>query len=948
MPSVDLPTGTVSFLFTDIEGSTRLLEQDPALLQSAMQRHHALVTAAIEKHHGFVFETVGDAFYAAFLHAVDAVAAAVDAQIALTDEPWDPRAPIKARMAIHTGDVERQGNKYFGASLFRTARLLSTAHGGQTVVSSSTAALVQDALSESTQLQDLGEHRLRDLTRPERIWQLLHPALAARFPPLRSLSILPNNLPTQMTSFVGRDREIHEARRLMSTARLVTFIGTGGAGKTRLATQLGADMLIDFEHGVWFIDLAPLTGSDQVAMAIAASLNMTIPANQPQLATIVAQLSPKHLLLILDNCEHLIDACASAADSLLRGCPQMQILATSREVLGVPGEVSWRIPSLPTPDPRRSLSIEQVSQYAAVRLFIERATAMAPTFAVTNQNAPAVAQICWRLDGIPLAIELAASRVRVLSAEQIAARLDDSFRLLTGGSRTLLPRQQTLRALVDWSHDLLTEREKIVFRRLAAFTGGFGVEAAEVVCSAHGDVDPFDVLDLLTQLVEKSLVLADDHGEEIRYRLLESMRQYAMEKLVASGELATVRERHAAYFVERMEAAEPLVATRERAAVVRRIAADYDNVRAILSASRAALSTGAPRAREVECGLRLVGVLFRYWVVRGAIAEGHAWIDHLLKGQPRHPSVGLVRALNSAGFLTGLSGQPDQARSWLNEAIDVGQAIGDKSEFARALVLHSAFADPSNGAAQHEDWLERGTAIFREIGDVTKLAMTVHEAGVLALHNGDRRLARARLALELAYLREVDNTWGLTQCLNGLGDLARTEGDLVNATSLYVEALQLSREQRLSGMIPSLLHNLGHVARSDRDLDGASSYFKEAIALFRDREDARGVAECLGGLAITLTSASQLTEAAQLFGAAEALLLATGVTMWTGNRADFDAGCSEVKLRLGDVDYEKAWAIGEAMSMEQAIVFALNVEVATSNPAPAQVPGSAIRHDDLG
>jgi class 3 adenylate cyclase len=487
-----LPTGTVTFLFTDIEGSTRLWEQHPEAMEAALIRHDELAARIIQQHEGSLVKHrgEGDSLFAVFARAADAVAAALTLQQVLRAEPWPATEghpegmPLQVRVALHTGDAAFRDGDYFGAAVNRCARLRAVAHGGQILLSSATQELVRDALPEEIRFQDLGEHRLRDLARPERVFQLLHPDLPADFPPLSSLNTLPNNLPQQVTSFIGREKEMAEVRRLLSTTRLLTLTGSGGTGKTRVSLQVAADLLEGDGDGVWLVELAPLADPSLVSQAVATALGVREEPGKPLSQTLVEFLKPKRLLLLLDNCEHLLSACAELAGLILRSCPGVQILATSREGLNIPGETTYRLPSLSLPDPRQLPStVESVSQYEAVRLFIDRATAAVPAFAVTNQNAPAVAQLCVRLDGIPLAIELAAARVKAMSVEQINGRIADMFRLLTGGSRTALPRQQTLRAAIDWSYDLLSEKEKILLRRLSVFAGGWALEAAEQVCA---------------------------------------------------------------------------------------------------------------------------------------------------------------------------------------------------------------------------------------------------------------------------------------------------------------------------------------------------------------------------------------------------------------------------------------------------------------------------------
>ena len=487
----NLPTGTVTFLFTDVEGSTKLWEAYPHAMKSALQRHDDLLREVIEARQGYVFKTVGDAFCAAFATATDALHAALNVQVSLQQETWGETGPLKVRMALHTGEAQERDGDYFGPALSRVARLQSTGGGGQTLLSDVTHDLCRDALPPEAVLQDLGQHRLKDLGRPEQVFQLCHPSLPADFPPLNSLDnpALPNNLPQQVTSFIGREKEMAEIAALLGNTRLLTLTGSGGSGKTRLSLQVAADLLDGTGDGVWLVELAPLSDPALVPQAVAAVLGVKEETGKTLTQTLTAYLKGRRLLLVLDNCEHVLDACARLADSIIRACPQVQILASSREGLGIAGEQTYRVPSLSLPSSSLAATPESLSQYEAVSLFVARALAHQPAFAVTNANAPALASACLRLDGIPLAIELAAARVRSLSVEEINSRLDNRFRLLTGGSKTALPRQQTLRALIDWSYDLLTDQEKTLLRRLSVFAGGWTLAAAESVCSDNDDVE---------------------------------------------------------------------------------------------------------------------------------------------------------------------------------------------------------------------------------------------------------------------------------------------------------------------------------------------------------------------------------------------------------------------------------------------------------------------------
>lgn len=532
----------MTLLFTDIEGSTQRWEERRAAMPEALRRHDALLRTAIEAHGGHVFKTMGDQFCAAFSRAVDAVAAAVDAQRAVASEDWSAVGGLAVRMALHSGATDERDGDYFGPTVNRVARVLAAAHGGQVVTSNAAGQLLRGVMPERTELRDLGEHRLKDLAEPEHVWQLVAPGLPDKFPPLQSLGSLPNNLPRQVTPLIGREDVLAEIERFALEHPLVTLTGTGGVGKTRLALHAGADLLDGLEDGVWFVELAPVGDAGLVVNTIASTLGLRERSNRAMLDVLVEYLHPRRLLLILDNCEHLIEEAARVADAILRAAPHVRILATSREPLRIAAEHVYRVPSLAVPS-GDSLTSEEALHYGALALFAERAAASDAKFALTDESAPIVAEVCRRLDGIALAIELAAARVKVLPPHQLAQKLDERFRVLTGGSRTALPRQQTMRALIEWSYDLLSEQEQRLFRRVAVFVGGWTLEAAERVCTAE-TLDALEAVDLLSSLVDKSLIVAEaqDHP---RYRLLESMRAFALEKLERSGERETLARRQA-------------------------------------------------------------------------------------------------------------------------------------------------------------------------------------------------------------------------------------------------------------------------------------------------------------------------------------------------------------------------------------------------------------------
>jgi predicted ATPase/class 3 adenylate cyclase len=544
----EAPSGTVTFLFTDIEGSTRLWERSQERMQSVLAQHDVLLREGIERQGGYVFKTVGDAFCAAFPAAPEALAAALSAQRALARE--EALAALRVRMALHTGAAEERGGDFFGPPLNRVARLLAAGHGGQVLLSRATQELVRDSLPAGAFLRDLGEHRLRDLTRPEHIFQLTAPELPSEFPPLRTLELRLHNLPLQPTPLIGREKEVHEVteRLRRSEVRLLTLTGPGGTGKTRLALQAAAELVEEFEDGVFFVNLAPLTDPELVPSSIAQVLGVRETGGRSLPERLHEHLRERRMLLVLDNFEQVVEA-APVVTALLAAAPRLKVLVTSRTALHLRGEKGYVVPPLSLPDPKQLPPLERLGQYEAVRLFIERALDVRGDFAVTDENAPAVAEICHRLDGLPLAIELAAARIRILSPEALLRRLENRLKLLTGGARDLPERQRTLQATIGWSHDLLSEAEKVLFRRLPVFTGGRTLEAIETVCDAEGELG-LDVLEGVTSLVDKSLLRQEEGiGGEPRLVMLETIHEYAREKLEESGEGQEIRRRHAEFFL---------------------------------------------------------------------------------------------------------------------------------------------------------------------------------------------------------------------------------------------------------------------------------------------------------------------------------------------------------------------------------------------------------------
>ncbi len=869
-----LPGGTVTLLFTDIVGSTRLWQEQPALMGPALARHDALLHAVVPRHHGHVFKTVGDAFYAVFATASDGAAAALAAQQAVRAELWHPDAALHIRIALHSGAAEQRGGDYFGPTLNRIARMLASGHGDQVLVSAAAFALIQDCLPPDTSLRGLGLVRLRDLAQPELLFQLVHPALPHQFPPLRSLDTLPNNLPQPVTSFIGREKETAEVKALLSQTRLLTLLGMG---KSRLAMQVAADGLDQYPDGVWLAELAPLAEGGLVAQEVAHVLHIAEEPGLPVLQSLAQALSAKHLLLILDNCEHVRAACAELADLLLRHCPQVRILASSRQGLHVSGEQVYPVPSLALPI-GATATVESLAQSECARLFVDRAMLQKPDFHVTPANASAVAEICTRLDGIPLAIELGAARVGVLTVEEINNRLDNRFRLLTGGSRTALPRQQTLRALIDWSYNLLGEAERHLLCRLSVFSGGWTVEAAKAVCAMPGDDS--DTLDGLSALAGQSLVQAEQAGGRTRYRLLETVRQYSRDRLAEAGETEAVRDRHRRFFLALAQEADTHLFGPAQAQWMDKLQADHDNLRAAQDMCLADNGCG-------DDALSLAAALRPFWMRRGFYREG------------------LARTV-----------------------VALAHTEGDAETKGRADVLRAAgiFSRQMGDYAAAQEFLERALAVCRTLGYQTRMATVLETMGSLAVTMEQFERARDLFTEGLALSRKMGDTLNAAYSLVSLGRAYYYLRDYAKVRPLMEESLAAMRALETDEGIASALGNLASIALAQEDWAGAGLALRDGIALFQKTGDQMGIASALDSFATLALAEGLPRRATRLLGACASLYQALGVSQPPADQTQFDAMQRQAQTLLPPDGYAFCWEQGRNMSPQAAVDYALSSE----------------------
>jgi predicted ATPase/class 3 adenylate cyclase len=867
---IENPTGTVTFLFTDIEGSTRLAQELGDGWPPLLERHREIARAAWAQQHGVEIGTDGDSFFVVFTSAPQAALAAVAVQRGLAAEAWPDGAQISSRMGMHTGEGVLSGGSYVGLDVHRAARIANAGHGGQVLLSATTRALVEGSLPSGVTLREMGEHRLKDLSRPERIWDLVIDGIASDFPPLRTLNAVPNNLPIQLTSFLGRGREIAEGRQLLIEGRLLTLTGPGGTGKTRLSLQIAADATDRFPDGIYFVPLGTISQWDLVLPTIAQAMGLVDPGSQP-LERLADHIGDKCILLVLDNFEQVNDAAPQIAELLVRA-GKVSVLVTSRSPLRVSGEREYPVPPLGVPDPRHLPDLEQFSTYESVALFIERATAVRPDFAVTGANAPAVAEICVRLDGLPLAIELAAARVRVLTPQAIMERLGDRLKLLSGGSRDLPERQQTLRGAIAWSHDLLEGPDQRVFARFAVFAGGATLDAIERVVFDTGD--EADPLDAITSLVDKSLIRQESELDgEPRFRMLSTIREFAMEKLGERGEADEMGDRHAAWILSLVEEGAAGIFGEDQKRVLDRFDHEHDNIRAALARAIA--------LDRAEMAMLIFTPSWRFWQMRGYLAEGreHARRVLALPDCAEFPEA-RAAALEAAGGIAYWQGDLLAARAWYEEALELARASGDLARIANAAYnVGFTFALSKEDQLQARSLAQEALDLYRQLGD---------EAGV----------GRTLWGLSNTYYFFGDFTGGMGLVKEGLEIFRRLNDRFMIGWSLYMQAIY----------------------QQQSDPDAMRRALEEALPLFTEIEDKSGYALIFDAFAALYWTEGDVERAVRLAGFSNATERSTGTGLAKMNR-DF-AGFYPATL-LEDPAYAAAYAEGQQLTVEQATELAL-------------------------
>lgn len=921
-PKAILPNDTVTFLMTDVENSTETWEHSREEMRLAILRHDLVAEEIIKQNSGNLLKHrgEGDSLFVVFSRAHNALHAAVAMQRAFENEAWPGGIKIRVRMSLHSGVADLRDGDYYGPVVNRCARLRGIGHGGQTLLSQAAAQLVREDLPDGVTLQDLGEHRLKNLVHAERVFQAHHPDLPSVFPPLRSINSPDNNLPTQLTHFIGRAQEQTDVMDLLSSSRLLTFVGVGGIGKTRLAIEVGSRAREGFGDGAWFVDLARISDPSLVPFAIAEALSIKETALESLEETLVAALRERSMLLLLDNCEHLILACSSVVDRLLKGCPGLKVLATSRNALEVSGETIWAMSPLSFPDVAvtAAMDLNEISQNEAVRLFLDRAQNISPKFSLTKKNVSAVVSICSRVGGLPLALELAAARVHIMQPADIDRRL---FDLMENNTAVAPGRHRSLQTLMQWSYDSLQPDEQSLFRRLAVFTGGWSLEGAEAVCSGDGILQR-NVMGLLLRLASASLVVTNSIEDEVitHYRLLEVVHVFATEQLVNTGEDPLWRQAHCDYFLKLAEAAEGYLDGPQQGEYLEGLERNHSNLRAAMRWST-----------DPTIRMRYAAALWRFWLARSYLSEGRRWLEDALAdssdSNSNSGSVLSAKVLNGLGVLASSQGDYAKAQQYLEVAIDLFRTHGDELGLADAQTnLGSIFRDKGEWELALHCY-EQSLTIWEQSNNRRGIAGASNNVGMILRDRKQFAEAEKHFLRSLQVYEELEDGFRIGIMYNNLGSIAHELGRHEEARDKLRSSLSCFQALNNRHISAILLYNLGELEKRLGGLQDAMPLYKESLKLRREIGDRSGSALVIGSIATAAFMRGDQIAAARLYAAADLIHRETGRAYPELEREDYEVRLQALSSGLGEARFASDWQAGTQLTFDQAVDYAISQQI---------------------